>query len=57
VALKTVHSASLSKYQSAGFPRNERKAKKRSKKADALFFFFFLFFVVVIIAIGVINFI
>lgn len=54
VALKTVHSASLSKYQSAAFPRSERKAKKRPKKADALFFFFV---VVVVVTINVINFI
>jgi hypothetical protein len=50
--IKTGH-ASLSKYQSAAFPRSERKAKKRPKKADALFFFFF----VVVITINVINFI
>jgi len=53
VALKTVHSASLSKYQSAAFPRSERKAKKCPKKTDALLFFF----VVVVITINVINFI
>jgi len=62
VVLKTVHSASLSKCESRGFPRSERKAKKRPKKVDALFFFFFyffflLFFVVVFITINVINFI
>jgi energy-coupling factor transporter transmembrane protein EcfT len=57
VALKTVHNASLSRYQGSAFPRSERKTTKRPKKVDALFFFILLFFVViVVITINVINF-